>query len=333
MDNRDCFRIGILGAGHIARKMAATLQEMNGVEAYAVAAREYDRAQAFASEFRICRAYGSYEELIQDENIDLVYIATPNSLHYTHAKLCLEHKRPVLCEKPFTLNLREAEDLFRISRTYGVFITEAIWTRYMPFSKQIVELVQSGILGRPMTLTASLCYPVAGKERIVSPALGGGALLDLGVYVLNFAAMVFGTDIKSMSSACQKMPSGVDGQDSITLNYADGRMAVLQVNVYCAGDRQGIICGDKGYVVVDNINNPLRACVYAEDHSLLQVLEAPPQITGFEYQVKASIDAICQGSLECTDMPHIETLRMMRLMDYFRMEWGVRFPADDFPLL
>ena len=322
-------KVGILGAGHIARKMATTLREMNDVEAYAVAARQIERAQTFAAEFGIQRAYGSYEELVRDENIDLIYIATPNSSHYNHAKLCLEQGRPVLCEKPFTVNVEEAKALIELSQKNKLFITEAIWTRYMPFSKQIKDVAWSGILGNPMTLTASLSYPVAGKERIVSPALGGGALLDLGVYALNFAAMIFGGDIERVVSACTKMPSGVDGQNSITLCYAGGRMAVLQTNVYCAGDRQGIICGDKGYMIVDNINNPQHANIYAENHTLLQELECPQQITGFEYQVQASLEAISQGKIESADMPHAEIIRMMQLMDDIRKSWGVHFPADE----
>ena len=326
------FRVGIMGAGHIARKMAATLREMDEVEAYAVAARDLGRAQVFASEFGMKCAYGSYAELVNDPDVDLVYIATPNSLHYTHARLCLEHGRPVLCEKPFTLNAREAQTLVDMSHQCGVLIAEAIWTRYLPLSKLIVEEAHSGIIGQPMALTASLCYPVAGKERITSPALGGGALLDLGVYALNFASMVFGTEVESVASSCMKMPSGVDAQDSITLAYTGGRMAVLHANVYCAGDRQGIICGERGYLVADNINNPLHASIYAEDHSLVKQFEAPRQITGFEYQVHACIEAIRQGRVECTDMPHAETLRLMRLMDALRQEWGVRFPADVGPL-
>ena len=325
---RKTYKIGILGAGRIARKMAATLHGMDGVEAYAVASRSIDKAAAFARDNGVSRAYGSYDELAADPMVDLVYVATPHAMHYEHARLCIGHGRPVLCEKAFTVNVAQAEELLGMARERGVFITEAIWTRYMPFSKTVSRLVGDGSIGTPMTLMTSLCYPVAHKERIMRPELGGGALLDLGVYALNFAYMAFGTDVVKVDSSCVKTPTGVDAQDSITLTYADGRMAVLQANIHCAGPRHGVICGDRGYIVVDNINNPQRACVYDADHRLRRTLVCPPQITGYEYEVIESLKAIGRGDVECADMPHAETLRVMRAMDSLRREWGVSFPAD-----
>lgn len=323
------YKIGIVGAGHIAEKMASTINQMENAETYAIASRQLEKAKNFALKYGIKKAYGSYKELVEDNNIDLVYIATPHSLHYEHAHLCIEYGKPVLCEKAFTANARQAEKLLTFAKEKQVFITEAIWTRFMPFSKTIRQILDDGIIGRPMTLTASLSYPIADKERIIKPELAGGALLDIGVYPINFAFMCFGHDIKEINSTCIKTDTGVDAQNSITFIYNDGRMAVMQSNIYCAGDRQGIICGDKGYVVIDNINNPQKASIYTEGHSLIKTLTCPQQISGYEYEVYASLAALEHRTLECDDMPHNETLYVMQILDKLRHKWGVHFPIDD----
>ncbi|WP_302576776.1 Gfo/Idh/MocA family protein [Phocaeicola barnesiae] len=322
-------KVGILGVGHIAQKMATTLMGMKEAELYAVAARELSRAEQFADEFHAQKAYGNYEALADDPDIDLIYIATPHSHHFGPARMCLLKGKPVLCEKAFTANAREAEELIRIAQEKQVFLAEAIWTRYMPFSRTIRELTESGIIGKPMMLTASLGYPIAHKERIVRLELCGGALYDLGVYPINFALMTFGNDLEKITSTCMKNEAGVDMQNSITFTYRDGRMAVMQTTAFCASDRQGIISGDKGYLVIDNINNPQQAVVYNTDHQETGRYTCPPQITGFEYQVLEAAEAIRQGAIEPASMPHAETLRVMRMLDSLRKEWGIRFPMDE----
>lgn len=322
-------KVGILGAGHIARKMATTLQEMKEAELYAVAARELSKAEQFANEFQARKAYGNYEALADDPDIDLIYIATPHSHHFAPARMCLLKGKPVLCEKAFTANAREAEELIRIAQEKRVYLAEAIWTRYMPFSRTIRELTENGIIGKPMMLTASLGYPISQVERIIRPELCGGALYDLGVYPINFALMTFGGDIDKVTSTCAKNEAGVDMQNSITFTYRDGRMAVMQTTAFCASDRQGIVSGDKGYLVIDNINNPQLAVAYNADHQETARYTCPPQITGFEYQVLEAAEAIRQGAIEPASMPHAETLRVMRMLDSLRQEWGIRFPMDE----
>ena len=198
------FKVGIIGAGHIARKMAHTLRDMEGVEPYAVASRNQENAEGFACEWGFTRAYGSYEDLADDPEVQLIYIATPHSHHFEQARMCLEKGKPVLCEKAFTANAEQAETLIRLSKEKQVFLTEAIWTRYMPFSETLRELVDGGTIGRVMMLTANIGYPIAEKERIAKPELCGGALLDIGVYPINFARMLFGSEITGITSACVK---------------------------------------------------------------------------------------------------------------------------------
>lgn len=322
------FKVGIIGAGSIARKMATTLQAMNEAECYAIASRDLQRAEQFAAEYHAAKAYGSYEELANDPDIDLIYIATPHSLHFEQAQMCIQKGKPVLCEKAFTANAREAEALIRLAQEKKVFLAEAIWTRYMPFSKTIREIVDSGIIGKAMMLNANLGYAISEVERIIRPELCGGALYDLGVYPLNFALMTFGDDIRCIDSSCVKNELGVDMQNSITLTYQDGRMAVLYSTAYCATDRSAVISGDKGYIVIENINNPQRAIVYNKDYQEIARYECPQQTTGYEYEILAARDAIREGWIESPFMPLSNTLSVMRLLDNLRNCWGIVYPAD-----
>lgn len=325
----DAVKIGIIGTGWIAEKMAITLMGMKGVEACAVASRQLQTARDFAGKWGVTRAYGSYEEMLADEQVELVYIATPHSHHYDHARMSLLHGKAVLCEKAFTANARQAEELLNLAKEKNLFITEAIWTRYMPLSQTINEIIASGIIGRPMTLSANLGYPIGNRERLRQPTLAGGALLDLGVYTLNFASMIFGTEVENITSTCIKTDTGVDAQNSIILTFKDEKIAVLHSTMLSMTDRQGIISGEKGHVIVENINNPQRITVVTEDYQTIAVYNCPPQITGYEYQVYASVEALKNGWLESPFMPHAETLRIMRLMDGLRKEWGVRYPSDE----
>ena len=323
------FRIGIIGAGWIARKMCRAIAPFTDMEIYAIASRTMEKAEAFAAEHNISKAYGSYEEMVSDPAVDLVYIATPHSHHYDHAMLALEHGKPVLVEKAFTANARQAEKLIETARNKGVFITEAIWTRYMPLSHKIKEIMESGIIGEPRILTATLCYMMENKERIVRGDLCGGAHLDLGVYTLNFARMYFGTDIVKTVTNCHLGPSGMDMHESISLSFADGKMANLQSGALCLNDRQGIISGTEGYIRVDNINCPEVVEVYRNYELVQRYTKDDDMVNGYEYQVIECRRCIEEKLLESPMMPHEETISIMKQMDDLRKEWGVRYPYDD----
>lgn len=321
-------RVGIIGAGWIAHKMAQALAPLNDAEVIAIASRSKEKAEQFAAEYGIEKAYGSYEELVNDSSVDLVYVATPHSHHYPHARLALEHDKPVLVEKAFTANTREAEELIALAHERNVFIAEAIWTRYMPLSHKVKELMESGIIGEARILTATLCYMMEQKERIIRPDLCGGALLDLGVYVLNFARMYFGTDIARTVSNVHLGVSGVDMMESISLSYADGRMANLQSGALTLNDRQGIISGTDGYIRVDNVNCPELIEVY-RNYELVERIERPAEmVNGYEYQVLECKRCLEQGLIESPMMPHAEIISIMKQMDTLRKEWGVKYPMD-----
>ena len=174
--------IGFIGAGQIANTMAYTMQRMEDVNLYAVAARDLDRAEAFAARYGFEKAYGSYGEMLLDPNVELVYIATPHSHHAEHMKLCIAHGKHVLCEKAFTLNAAQAREVAALAKEKGVYVAEAIWTRYMPSRAMINEVLASGVIGNITAMTANLCYPVSSRERCIQPELAGGALLDVGIY-------------------------------------------------------------------------------------------------------------------------------------------------------
>lgn len=327
--------VAILGAGNIARQMAKTLRLMKArgdkVELYAVGSRDKARAEAFAQAEGFAKAYGSYEELLRDDGVDLVYIATPHSHHGEQIEQCVTHGKAVLCEKAFTATAAQAEHALALAKEKGVLVTEAIWTRYVPMRRMLDELLASGAIGTPRVLTANLGYTIYGKERIRRPELAGGALLDVGVYVLNFAAMVFGTQVERMESSVRLMDTGVDMQESITLHYPDGRMAELMATAACNTSRRCWIYGDQGCAEVDNVNNPRRITLYANANdpaSVTRVIDAPPQLTGYEYEVLACLRALETGALECPEMPHAETLRIMRWMDTLRHSWDMRYPFE-----
>lgn len=321
-------RIGILGTGNIARKLTLTMKQMPEAECYAVAARKAERAELFAGEHGFKRAYGSYTELISDDLVELVLIGTPHSHHYEQMKLCIEHGKPVLCEKSFTMNGWQAREILALAQERNVFAAEAIWTRYMPSRNIIDQLLGSGVIGEVRTLTANLSYKIDFKERIMQPELAGGALLDVGVYVLNFARMHFGTEIERVESSVVLTETGVDGQNSINLIYKDGRMASLISGIYGRSDRQGIFYGSQGYMIVENVNNPISVSVYDMQDHLLQKIMMPKQISGYEYEIQECIESIQKGSIECESMPHREIAAVMELMDGLRADWGIIYPQE-----
>jgi predicted dehydrogenase len=324
----ETIKIGIIGAGGIASILADTMVKMPDVELIGIASRSIEKAQEFAARFSIKKAYGTYEEMVKDPEIDLIYIATPHSEHCKNAKLCLENGKHVLCEKSFAANYEQAKEMITLAEEKNLLITEAMWIRYMPMVETIKKVLSSGVIGEPMTLTANLCYLISKKPRLIEPELAGGALLDVGVYTLNFASIIFGDEITDIQSSVIKTETGVDAQNSITLCYPGGKMAVLNSSLRVLSDRQGIIYGTKGFMVIENINNFETIKVYDVDRKLIESYERPEQISGYEYQITASAKAIKNGWIECPQMPHKATLDIMKIMDELRKQWGIQYPFE-----
>ncbi|MBQ1491211.1 MAG: Gfo/Idh/MocA family oxidoreductase, partial [Blautia sp.] len=237
--------VAILGAGGIAQKMATTICAMkeDDVCLYAIGSRSKEKAEDYAKTYGFVKAYGSYEEVLSDDKVDLCYIALPHSHHHRYTLKALRAGKHVLCEKAFAMNSSQALEMISLAEEKGLLLAEAIWTRYMPSRYIIQDIVESGVLGKIHTLTANLGYPVSHKECMIRPELAGGCLLDLTIYPLNFASMVLGNDIALIHSHCIKTNTGVDGQDTVMLTYADGKMATLFSTMYTMTNRNGYIYG------------------------------------------------------------------------------------------
>ena len=311
----------ILGTGMIAHTMARTVIHMDGICLYAVASRDEERARSFAGEFGAERFYGSYESLIQDENVGLIYIATPHSHHYRYAKACLEAGRPVLCEKAFTRTADEAHSLIRLSEEKNVFITEAMWPRYMPMTERLREILRSGRIGRVTSVTATMGAPLMQVERMIRPELAGGALLDLGVYSLNFITQVLGDEPETVSSTMVRHETGVDRKETISLLYPDGTLAGIYNSMESASLQHGWIYGTEGYILAEGLTNFQAFRIYDRDGREIETVKRPEQITGYEYEVEACRQALEEKKIECSEMPHAHTLKIMELTDRIQAAW------------
>lgn len=322
-------KIGILGSGHIAEKMAKTINAMDSeYELYAVGASSCEKAQAFAREHNIPKVYGSYEELAQDENIDLIYVATIHTMHFEHAMLCLENGKNVLVEKPFAVNAKQAEIMFDKAKEKNLLISEAIWTRYMPSGEFLKSIKDSGIIGEVKSVQSTIGYPLTNKHRMVSPECAGGALLDVGIYAVNLAIMVLGENFISCKGECLKLDSGVDGIDSITMKW-DSAVATLHATMMSQTGNAGFVFGTEGYLKIDNINNPKIITRYDNENKEAEIYDFSDQITGFEYQVQACCDAIKEGKTECAHAPHNTTLKVNQTMDSLLESWGIFYPVSE----
>lgn len=326
---RDDFKVGIVGAGWIAEKAAITLKGMEGFRCYAVGSRSLEKAQAFAAKWGVPRAYGSYSEVVDDPDVDLIYVATPHSHHFDITKEAILKGKPCLVEKAFMANAAQTKVVIDLAREKEVFLAEAIWTRYQPAVRIVRNLLKEGRIGRPRLITATLGYSMENKERILRADLCGGSLLDLGVYALNFVRMFCDEPILSMNSQCVKTEEGMDLSNAVSIVLGGGILANVQTSAACVGDNVGSIAGKEGNIVIDNINNPQRITVNGRDRVFVEEIRVPEQITGYEYQFIACRDAIAEGLLEPPQMPWKEILYIMELMDNLRKEWGVRYPMDD----
>ena len=321
-------KIAVIGCGHISTKMARTLRMMkdNGenITLYAAAARNLSRAQTFAREQGFLKAFGSYEEMLRDPMVDLVYIGTPHSHHFEQMLLCLKHGKHVLAEKAFTINAKQAREALALAREKGLLCAEAIWPRYMPSREIIAGLMDE--IGGAQYIASDLHYEMESIPRIVEPELAGGALLDIGVYAVTFALMYIHSPITRLETCASLTQKGVDRVSSITLFAENGCTAMLSCGIAANAGQHTMIAGPKGRIVVDNVFNPRQVRVITDEGE--RTVEMPDQLTGYEYQVRACIRAIENGQSECPEMTHSEIIRVMELMDECRRRWGMIYPQE-----
>ncbi|MFW5692143.1 MAG: Gfo/Idh/MocA family protein [Chloroflexota bacterium] len=322
-------RWGIMSTGTIAHTFADALRAVNGVELLAVGSRSLERANSFGDEFGIPRRYGDYEALVGDPDIDVIYIGTPHSRHYEDVMLCLAAGKHVLCEKPLTINAVEAAELIARARAQRLFLMEAMWTRFLPGARALRERVALGDIGDVRVFQADfLTYrPFEAKHRLFNPELGGGALLDLGVYPIAFAFMLMGEPGRATSLATIGS-TGVDEQMSAVLMYPNGALANITAGFQAYGAQRASIAGTRGRVEIEaHFYRPERFLVYIEDR---EPQRYDYKVTGnpYRYEAQEVTDCIRLGRLESALMPLAESLAIMRTMDSLRAQWGLRYPAD-----
>lgn len=318
--------IGIIGPGHIAHKMAQTVAETEGVRLYAVASRSGEKAEKFGKSYGAERFYGSYEELSEDKSVDLIYIATPHAFHSEIALMCLDKGKNVLIEKPAAVNSRQAREIFKKAEEKGLFAGEAMWSRFLPLQKTVNEIIKSGEIGDVVSVTANTGGYLSTVPRLILPELAGGALLDVGIYSLNFASMIIDEPIEKISTDAILTEKGVDAQNAFIITYKSGKMAVLGSSILSQSDLKAVVYGTKGRIEGDFIFNFSQIRIITQEGE--RTIEKPQQITGFEYELLSAVKAISEGKTESPEMPHSETVKMLEIMDELRKRWGVRYPFE-----
>ncbi|MFE8886758.1 Gfo/Idh/MocA family protein [Pseudarthrobacter enclensis] len=328
-------RWGIIATGGIARSVAQDLALLADAELHAVSSRGQATAEAFAAEYGVIKAYGDddgvhgYERLLADESVDVVYVATPHAQHHRIVLAALKAGKHVLCEKAFTINAREAEELIRVARSGNLFLMEAVWSRFLPGMQRAFEIAASGELGDIHWVTADLGFPApySPTSRLWARQDGGGALLDISVYPLLWALGTLGFP-QTVSAAGSVNDDGVDSQNALTLGYHHGAQAQLTSSLLAHGPRTATVAGSLGFLQsVGSINNP-RELVVAQGWNERRTERFDVVGKGYAYELREVTRCIQQGLPESPVMPLEESLNTMRLFDGVRAQLGVSYPND-----
>lgn len=320
---------GILGAGTIASKFTQGLSILDDAKLTAVGSRSYERAKEFADQFGIPKAYGNYNDLVADPDVDVIYIASPVSEHYKHILLCLEHGKAVLCEKSFTVNAAQARHVVQIARQKKLFLMEAMWTRFLPSTSKVCEWLQSGIIGEVRMVTASLGFHMdwIPEGLIFNLRLAGGSLLSVGVYSVSFASMVFNTPPAKIESIAHFGKTQVDEQFTALFGYEGGKMASLFSSICTPTKPDGYIYGTKGYIHLPKFFAPRSAELFVEGR---EVERYAKEFLGNGYNYEAAEVNRCmrEGKVESRIMPLDETLAVMKTMDDIRSLWSFKYSFE-----
>lgn len=325
----ETIRWGIIGTGNIADKFATGVHFLKDAEVLAVGSRQQASADAFGNKHDIPRRYDSYEALVHDSDVDVIYVGTPHSFHAENVMLCLNARKPVLCEKPFAINAREAEACIQLAEEKGLFLMEAIWTRYIPAIVKLRELVNEGLIGSIKLIQADFAFhlPFNAEHRLYNPALGGGSLLDVGIYPITFTTMLLGHP-KAVHAHADIGQSGIDEQATMLFEYENGAAALLSSGIHAEMPNDALVKGTKGYIRVHSpmwVPERLSLHLHGQEE---QVLDIPYEGNGYNYEAAEVAACLQAGKIESDMMPHAETLATMRLMDSIRESWGMKYPQE-----
>jgi len=314
-------RVGILGCGTIAAKVADSLKDNKKVVIAGVASRERNKAKKFAATHcPDAKVFTGYEKLAASDEIDLIYITTPNTYHYEHAIMCIKEYKNILVEKPFAMSKAEADSIFFEAKNRGVFVAEAMWTSYTPLHKKALELIAQGKIGAVKYVSANLGYDIENVPRLNSQVLGGGSYLDLGVYTTNFALSFMGNDIKVSRVFARQISSGIDKDTSYCLETEDGSILGNFYVTMCADtDKDGVVIGENGKIKFSNINNYRKIALYSPDDQLIEEYVDPDDyLHGYVHEFEACADAVRKGLIQAPDMPWSRTAKIAQLNDTIR---------------
>lgn len=321
---------GILGTGHISNKFALALALLPDAELVAVASRDQAKADEFAARHKVRKACSSYRELAEDPEIDVVYIGTPHTFHLENSLLCMRNGKAVLCEKAFSIHAAEAREMVRVAREQNVFLMEAMITRHVPLIKKTLAWIREGKIGEVRMVRASRCARGEFKPgaRQLNPDLGGGSLLDVGVYVISFASMVFGKSPVEVIGLSHIGEWGSDEQGVAILKYDQGEMADLSFALRTAAVNEAYIFGTEGYIKIDDVFAvPTRAALYI-NKTETEVLEEPIVGNALNYEAEEVMRCLRNGLIESPLMPLDESVQIMEIMDRIREPWNLKYSND-----
>ena len=324
----DKVRWGILAPGKIARKFAEGLKSTPDARLEAVGSRDAERAEAFAREFGAARWHGSYGELLADPGIDAVYVASPHPWHAEHSILALEAGKAVLCEKPFAINAAQARRVVETARRRRLFCMEAMWTRFLPTMVRLREILAQGVIGEPRMLTADFGFRCDGnpRGRLMDPALGGGGLLDVGIYPISLAFMVLGP-AERVSGLAHLGETGVDEQAVVVMSHRAGALSVCSTGVRTSTPQLAVIMGTLGRIELDrNWWTGKELTVYLPGET--RRVEPPRVGNGYNYEAAEVGRCLREGRLESAVMGLDESVLILEAMDEARRQWGLRYPME-----
>ncbi|MEK3883337.1 Gfo/Idh/MocA family oxidoreductase [Paenibacillus sp. PL2-23] len=320
---------GIMGCGGISGKFAKDLKLAEGAELTAVAARSQEKADKFAEQYGFARAYGSYEAFLQDSDVQIIYVGTIHPKHKEQVLACLNAGNAVICEKPFTINAAEAEEIVRVAGEKKLFVMEAMWSRFLPPLVQTREWLKQGLIGDVQLVKADFGFDAGWNPegRLLNKEQGGGALLDAGIYPVSFASMIYGEQPRSIMSSAHIGETGVDERFSLLFEYEGGRTAALNGAVRLSLRNDAYVYGTKGYIHIPNF-------LFAKEASLQVYGEEPVhvqddrQFAGYKYEAEAAMACLRAGALENDVISLSETVSIMETMDRIRHQWGLSYPTE-----
>ena len=321
---------GIVGPGRIAHKFAKDLALVENAKLHAVASRSLERAKEFARQYGATHAFGSYDEMTSCPDLDVVYIASPHTGHHPHSLLFLKNKIPVLCEKPLAINTRQVREMVQTAREEETFLMEAIWTRFLPLFEKTIEWVESGVIGEVNTIRADFGFKATyGPEhRVFNPKLGGGSLLDVGLYPVYIATYFLGRPTEINATAI-KSPAGTDNSCAMVFNYSDNKIAVLDSSLINHTETIANLYGEKGQI-------QLHSRFHEGEHATLSIygkkdenFHFPKKGFGYYHEIQAVGECLRNGQKECAKLPLDFSISMMENLDAVRKAAGIRYPDFD----